>query len=82
MIISRVFLKTTYKPPQYIGAVIVAGGIIAVLYPSLSGGGSGSGSGSGGGGSGQQTAIYAFVMILSCVPMCLSRCASHQGSHA
>ena len=38
MIISRYSLKVQYNKFQYIGAVVVAGGIAIVLGPSMSGG--------------------------------------------
>lgn len=57
MVISRYMLGATYNRYQYIGAIIVAAGIAVVLVPTMSGGGS---------------ALWAIMMILSCVPMTLS----------
>jgi drug/metabolite transporter (DMT)-like permease len=57
MVISKYLLKATYNTYQYIGALIVAGGIMVVLAPSLTGGGN---------------IIWALVLILSTVPMTLS----------
>jgi hypothetical protein len=57
MVISRYLLKAKYNLFQYTGALILAGGIICVLAPTLSGGGD---------------ALWAAVMILSTVPMALS----------
>jgi len=37
--ISKYLLKAKYSYPQYVGALIVAGGIMCVLAPSLSSGG-------------------------------------------
>lgn len=57
MIISKYLLKATYNKYQYIGAFIVAAGIIVVLAPTLSGGGS---------------ILWSLMMIFSTVPMTLS----------
>lgn len=57
MVISRYLLNAQYDKYQYFGAVVVAGGIMIVLAPTLSGGGS---------------IIWAIVLILSTVPMALS----------
>lgn len=57
MAISRYLVNAQYNRYQYIGAVIVAGGILIVLAPSLSGGGS---------------ILWAMVLILSTIPMTLS----------
>ena len=57
MVISKYLLNATYNTYQYIGAFIVAGGIMIVLAPTLNGGGS---------------IIWAIVLILSTVPMTLS----------
>jgi hypothetical protein len=56
MVISYVMLKARYNNFQYLGALIVAGGIIVVLAPTMTGG----------------SAIWAIVMLLSTVPMTLS----------
>lgn len=57
MVISKYLLKAKYNLFQYTGALILAGGIITVLAPTLSGGGD---------------ALWACVMILSTIPMALS----------
>lgn len=57
MIISKYLLKAQYNTYQYIGAIIVAAGIIIVLAPTMSGGGS---------------VLWAIMMIVSTVPMTLS----------
>lgn len=57
MVISKYLLKAEYNKFQYFGAVIVAGGIIVVLAPSLSGGGD---------------VMWSIIMIASCIPMALS----------
>lgn len=57
MVISRYLVNAQYNMYQYFGALIVAGGIMIVLAPSLTGGGS---------------IIWAIVLILSTVPMTLS----------
>jgi drug/metabolite transporter (DMT)-like permease len=57
MVISRYLLSAQYNKFQYAGALIVAGGIMIVLAPSLTGGGS---------------IVWALVLILSTVPMALS----------
>jgi uncharacterized membrane protein len=62
MIISAIFLRQRYRMSQYMGALLVIAGLLIVLAPSFSSAGSG-GSGVG---------IWSAVLILSCVPMCLS----------
>lgn len=57
MVISKYLVNAQYNRFQYAGAAIVAGGIMIVLGPQLSGGGS---------------IIWAIVLILSTVPMALS----------
>lgn len=57
MIITRYLLKQNYSLFQYVGAVVVAGGIACVLAPTISGSGS---------------LLWAVMMILSTVPMALS----------
>lgn len=65
MAISSVLLKTKYSLYQYVGAVVVSLGLLIVLGPSLSG--------SAGGGADPHTIVFwSVVMIVSCVPMCLS----------
>lgn len=48
---------------RYIAAVVVCGGIFLVLEPSILGNSDDQGS---------NTVLWAVVLILSCVPMCLS----------
>ena len=50
-------MKAKYNNFQYAGALIVAGGIVTVLAPTISGGGSW---------------IWTVVMIISTIPMALS----------
>jgi len=57
MILSKFLLKVEYSRWQYLGALIVAGGIMVVLGPLLSGGGS---------------PLWACMIILSTIPMALS----------
>lgn len=57
MIITRYLLKIKYSLFQYLGAIVVALGIITVLAPTLSGDGS---------------ILWASVMIFSTIPMALS----------
>lgn len=57
MIISKYLLKAEYNKYQYIGAFIVAAGIVVVLLPQMTGGGS---------------PLWAIMMILSTIPMTLS----------
>jgi hypothetical protein len=57
MVISKYLVNAQYNRYQYAGAAIVAGGIMIVLGPQLTGGGS---------------IIWAIVLILSTVPMALS----------
>ena len=64
MAISRCFLRTQYNKWQYIGAAVTMAGIFTVVIPSVVGGG-------GGGIDGGQL-LWMGVMVLSCVPMCLS----------
>ena len=64
MALSIVFLKTKYLVSQYVGAAIVIAGLAAALVPSLVRGDSG--------GDSTSTAIWAAVLIASCVPMVLS----------
>lgn len=56
--ISKYLLKAKYSYPQYAGALVVAGGIMCVLAPSLSSGGG--------------SIVWAIVVMLSTVPMALS----------
>lgn len=56
MVISYFLLKARYNNFQYLGAVIVAAGIVVVLAPTMSGG----------------SAVWAIVMLMSTIPMTLS----------
>jgi uncharacterized membrane protein len=62
MATSKLLLKSRYTYIQYGGALVVMVGLVVVLLPSFSGGATG--------GTGQL--VWFAVMILSCVPMCLS----------
>jgi len=67
MLLSRVILKKLYHKVQYVCAVVVCVGIIVVLFPSLTDtGGDDDDSNAG------SLILWAMMMILSCVPMCLS----------
>eukprot|EP00605_Chrysophyceae_sp_TOSAG23-4_P001092 GSChrysophyteH1.ASY1.ANO1.1198.1 assembled CDS len=57
MAITRYLLKQKYTIFQYAGALVVGAGIVVVLAPTLSGSGS---------------VLWAFVMIISTIPMALS----------
>jgi hypothetical protein len=63
MAISKFLLKTKYSRLQYFGAIVVTIGLLIVLGPSLN---------HSVGGGGHETVLWSTVMILSCVPMCLS----------
>eukprot|EP01006_Ploeotia_vitrea_P039074 TRINITY_DN66311_c4_g11_i2.p1 TRINITY_DN66311_c4_g11~~TRINITY_DN66311_c4_g11_i2.p1 ORF type:complete len:291 (-),score=134.03 TRINITY_DN66311_c4_g11_i2:7-879(-) len=63
MVISRWLLKTKYRTSQFVGAAIVAVGLVIVLLPSFLHSSDKTGS---------HPVLWAMVMILSCVPMCLS----------
>lgn len=65
MLITKIFLKVKYRISQYVGAAVVIAGIVVVLAPAFNGGCSASA----GGGS---IALWVVLLILSCVPMCLS----------
>lgn len=57
MVISKYLVNASYNMYQYIGALIVAAGIMIVLVPSITGGGS---------------VLWAIMLIVSTVPMALS----------
>lgn len=57
MLISKYLLKAKYTGFQYVGALVVVGGIICVLSPTISG---------------QGSVLWACMMIASTVPMALS----------
>merc|ERR1711865_568214 len=63
MLISAICLGSRYQKLQYFGATVVVVGLIIVLLPSMIGSDDGGGS---------STLLWGGVMILSCVPMCLS----------
>jgi len=65
MFISRFLLKTKYTIQHYIGAVIVAGGVILVLIPALI-------YNSSSGESAGILLVWCIVLVLSCAPMTLS----------
>ena len=90
MLISKLLLNAKYKLSQYLGAIIVFGGIIVVVMPgflpkarddstmdprlqngSFSPSPSAGDAGDAGDSVGSQI-IWILVMLLSCVPMCLS----------
>lgn len=62
MMISYKVLGTRYKKSQYIGALIVALGLITVLVPQFIHPSS----------TGSNLPLWCAIMILSCIPMCLS----------
>jgi len=63
MVISRVLLQEKYKHSQFVGAFIVAAGLVTVLLPKFVGDSSSTGS---------NPVLWAGLLIFSCVPMCLS----------
>lgn len=69
MVISLLLLKTKYKVPQYLGALVVAGGIVVVLVPRLLYPDSDD---SGPTQSTSQILLWSIVMMVSCAPMTLS----------
>jgi hypothetical protein len=69
MVVTKVFLKTKYKVHNYIGAIIVVIGLVVVLVPQLIGGGGDNPNHE----SKLIIGIWCGVMILSCIPMTLSR---------
>lgn len=68
MAISKIALKAQYTTAQYLGAAVVLFGIFLVLLPNFSGGHA----------HGAEPAmstyelLWIFVLMVSCVPMCLS----------
>ena len=81
MAISKYALDAKYTTAQYVGSSIVLLGIFIVLCPTLLSSSSSSSSSSspdgsdaaasGGGGEGQQL-MWIFILVVSCVPMCMS----------
>jgi len=65
VLITWIFLKAKYKQYQYVGASVVIIGIVIALIPALM-------PQSGGSDPAQTIAIWSSVLVLSCVPMCLS----------
>jgi len=63
MLISRLLMGTKYLISQYIGAVVVVIGIVVVLMPTFIYPEEATGS---------NPALWAFISVISCVPMCLS----------
>jgi uncharacterized membrane protein len=74
MLISKYTLNSSYSKMQYIGASIVLLGIVVVLIPNflLPPAASSSGSLPGTETSPTVQLIWLFVLVVSCVPMCLS----------
>ena len=75
MIISKLLIKVRYSPMQYIGALIVIGGILVVLGPSLgkkTDDSSETDASSDSTTSGANQMLWALIMIFSCIPMTLS----------
>ena len=77
MAISKYTLDAKYTMAQYIGSGIVLLGIFVVLCPTLTaGGGDESAAASSSGGSApasdSQQLKWIFILVVSCVPMCLS----------
>lgn len=67
MIVSSITMNSKYTMAQYIGAAIVMSGIVVVLIPTLMGSGPADTSDSG-----STQLLWIAVMVVSCVPMCLS----------
>lgn len=64
MVISKIYLQAQYSASQYAGAVIVLLGIVVVLIPNFSSSPDSTGE--------SNEMLWIFVLILSCIPMCLS----------
>lgn len=64
MVISRRLLGARYMMSQYIGATVVACGIVIAIGPSLAI--------TSGNSTEAQELLWSFVLVLSCVPMALS----------
>lgn len=65
MIISKITLKAQYTNAQYLGAFVVLLGIVVVLIPTFSGNSSTDSNSI-------VELIWIAVLVVSCVPMCLS----------
>lgn len=63
MVISKRLTGARYAMTQYLGAVVVAAGIVIAIGPSLV---------VGEGGSGVQELVWSVVLVLSCIPLALS----------
>lgn len=63
MAITKMFIPVKYKMSQYFGAIVVVAGLLVVLWPSFEKPDSSSGN---------NVILWSVVMVLSCVPMCLS----------
>lgn len=76
MVISRYALNSVYTKAQYVGAVVVLLGIVVVLIPNFFGGSEpkvdASSSAPGAGVTPEMEMIWLLVLVVSCVPMCLS----------
>lgn len=70
MAISYYLLRATYSTSQYTGAGVVLMGIVVVLLPNFVG--SSAASGAEGDQDGPSQILWLGVLVLSCIPMCLS----------
>jgi len=70
MIVSSLTLGSKYTMAQYIGASVVMSGIVVVLIPNFMGHAQVDASGTAVDSNGQL--IWIVVMVISCIPMCLS----------
>jgi uncharacterized membrane protein len=66
MLISKITLQSVYTMPQYIGATVVLLGIVVVLIPTLFSSDASSTD------SNNSELSWILVLVVSCVPMCLS----------
>lgn len=70
MLISKIALQAQYTFSQYLGATVVLFGIAVVLIPNfLTHAATGDSTGAEGG---NYELLWIFVLVVSCVPMCLS----------
>ena len=70
MLISKIALQAEYTFSQYLGATVVLLGIAVVLVPNFIG--PSTDVDSAGAEGGNYELLWIFVLVLSCVPMCLS----------